>query len=75
MTGKTWEKALLKQENGRYAYTEFRFHHKPTKYRKINIYGKSSQYVRQRQPLAKDIGWNHGGYKYNGIDKVTVEVV
>jgi sulfoxide reductase catalytic subunit YedY len=27
------------------------------------------------QPLAKDIKWNHGGYKYNGIDTVTVEVV
>jgi len=27
------------------------------------------------QPLSKDIVWNHGGYKYNGIDVITIEVV
>ena len=27
------------------------------------------------QPLAKDMLWNRGGYKYNGIDVVAVEVV
>ena len=73
--GKTWGKALLKQENGRYAYTEFRFTYKPTKYGKINIMAKAVNRLGEEQPFAKDIPWNHGGYKYNGIDTVTVEVV
>ena len=29
----------------------------------------------QEQPFAKDIGWNRGGYKYNGIDSITVKIV
>ena len=73
--GKTWEKALLKQENGRYAYTEFRFQYKPTKYGKLTFMAKAVNMLGEEQPFAKDIGWNHGGYKYNGIDEVTVEVV
>ena len=73
--GKSWEKALLKQENGRYAYTEFRFHHKPTKHGKLTFMAKAVNVLGEEQPFDKDIGWNHGGYKYNGIDTVTVEVV
>jgi sulfoxide reductase catalytic subunit YedY len=73
--GKTWDTALLKQEGGRYAYTEFRFTYKPTKYGKVNIMAKAINRLGDEQPFAKDIPWNHGGYKYNGIDTVTVEVV
>jgi len=73
--GATWERSLLKQDGGRYAYTEFRFSYKPTKYGKINIMAKAVNRLGIEQPLAKDILWNHGGYKFNGIDVVTVEVV
>jgi len=73
--GKTWDEALLKQENGRYAFTEFRFTYKPTKYGKVSIMAKAINRLGKEQPLSKDILWNHGGYKYNGIDVVEVEVV
>ncbi len=73
--GKTWNEALLKQEDGRYAFTEFRFTYKPTKYGKLNIMAKAINRLGDEQPLSKDILWNHGGYKYNGIDVVEVEVV
>jgi len=73
--GKTWSEALLKQENGRYAFTEFRFTYKPTKYGKMSIMAKAINRLGDEQPLSKDILWNHGGYKYNGIDAVEVEVV
>jgi len=73
--GKTWKEALLKQEGGRYAFTEFRFAYKPTEYGKVNIMAKAINRLGDEQPFAKDIGWNHGGYKYNGIDVVTIEVV
>jgi sulfoxide reductase catalytic subunit YedY len=73
--GKTWEETELKQENGRYAYTEFRYAYKPTEYGKLTFMAKAINRLGDEQPFAKDIGWNHGGYKYNGIDEVTVEVV
>jgi sulfoxide reductase catalytic subunit YedY len=73
--GKKWDKALLKQDNGRYAYTEFRYGFKPTEYGKVTFMAKAVNRLGDEQPFAKDIGWNHGGYKYNGIDEVTVEVI
>jgi len=73
--GKTWDKALLKQTNGRYSYTEFRYAYKPTNYGKVNIMAKAINHLGKEQPFAKNIPWNHGGYKYNGIDTVTIEVV
>jgi len=73
--GKNWDEALLKQENGRYAYSEFRYAFKPVKYGKVKFMAKAINRLGEEQPFAKDIGWNHGGYKYNGIDEVTVEVI
>ena len=74
--GKTWDKALLDEGKlGRYAYRTFRYTFKPKKFGKMTIMTKAINKIGQEQPFAKDIPWNHGGYKYNGIDEVTVEVV
>ncbi len=74
--GKTWGEALLDSGRlGRYAYRAFRFHFKPKGYGQLKIMAKAMNKIGKEQPLAKDIPWNHGGYKYNGIDEVTVEVV
>ena len=73
--GKTWEKALLNDKNGRYAFKEFRFAYKPTKYGKTTVMAKAINKIGEEQPFAKEIQWNHGGYKYNGIDTVTFDVV
>jgi len=73
--GKTWEKSLLDEDAGRYAFKAFRFSYKPTKYGKVTVMVKAVNRLGQEQPLAKDVKWNHGGYKFNGIDTVTFEVV
>ena len=74
--GKTWDKATLDDgSRGRYAYRTFRYTYKPMGYGKLTIMSKAINKIGKEQPFAKDIGWNHGGYKYNGIDEVTVEVV
>ena len=74
--GKTWEEALLDDgKSGRYAYRAFRFAYKPKKLGKLTFMAKAINNIGEEQPFAKDIKWNHGGYKYNGIDEVTVEVV
>ena len=74
--GKTWEKALLDDGKlGRYAYRAFRFSFKPKNYGELTIMSKAINKLGEEQPFAEDIKWNHGGYKYNGIDEVTVEVI
>ena len=73
--GKTWQKATLGNDLGRYAYRPFTYDFKPKKYGKQTIMAKAINRAGEEQPFAKDIGWNHGGYKFNGIDVVTVEVV
>ena len=73
--GKTWESSILDNNAGRYAYKAFRYSFKPSKFGKMNIMAKAINRLGEEQPLAKDILWNHGGYKYNGIDTVSVEVV
>lgn len=74
--GKTWEASILDDgKNGRYSFREFRYTFKPGTYGKQTIMSKAVNLAGEEQPLAKDIKWNHGGYKYNGVDTVTIEVV
>ncbi|DAB29901.1 MAG TPA: sulfite:cytochrome C oxidoreductase subunit A [Sulfurimonas sp. UBA12504] len=72
--GKNWKQALLKDAD-RYAFREFRFAYKPTTYGKVTIMAKAINRLGAEQPFAQDVKWNHGGYKYNGIDSVTIEVI
>ena len=73
--GKTWKDATLTRGASRYAYTSFRFTYRPVDYGKVRFMAKAINYIGEEQPLAQDIKWNHGGYKFNGIDVVEVEVV
>ncbi len=74
--GKTWESSILDNEaRGRYAYRAFRFSFKPKTLGKLEIMAKAVDKFGHEQPFAKNVLWNRGGYKYNGIDVVTVEVV
>lgn len=73
--GKSWKEARLGDDLGRYSYREFRFNFKPAKYGKLTIMCKAINRSGEEQPFAGDIRWNHGGYKFNGIDQVTVEVI
>ena len=73
--GKTWEKAILDQDVDRYAFVAYRYAFKPTEYGKVTIMAKAVNRLGEEQPFAKDVKWNHGGYKCNGIDTVTIDVV
>jgi DMSO/TMAO reductase YedYZ molybdopterin-dependent catalytic subunit len=72
--GKSWKPAILKDAD-RYAFREFRFAYKPSTYGKVTIMAKAINRLGAEQPFAQDVKWNHGGYKYNGIDSVTIEVI
>ena len=73
--GKTWDEANLKADNGRYAYRAFYYPFKPMNYGKLKIMARATNNLGETQPFAHEIGWNHGGYKFNGIDEVTIEIV
>ena len=74
--GKTWDKATLDEGKfGRYAYRAFRYAFKPTTLGKVTLMTKAINKIGEEQPFANEIKWNHGGYKYNGIDEITVEVI
>jgi len=74
--GNSWEDASLDDgEEGKYAYRAFTYAFKPKENGRVTIMCKASNKKGDEQPFAKNIQWNRGGYKYNGIDKVTVEVL
>jgi len=73
--GKTWETTKLDKEINPYAFRVFRYNFKPMNKGKVTIMAKAVNNEGEEQPFAHEIGWNHGGYKYNGIDSVEIEVV
>ena len=74
--GQTWNDATLDSgKAGRYAYRAFTYTFKPKTSGNLSIMCRASNEKDEIQPFAKEIQWNHGGYKYNGIDEVTIEVV
>ena len=73
--GKTWDRADLDKSPGRYAFLPFKYTYKPKKQGKLKVMVKAVALSGEEQPFAKDVKWNHGGYKYNGIDEVTIEVL
>jgi sulfite dehydrogenase (cytochrome) subunit A len=73
--GKSWSPAELGKELSLHAFREFKFAFRPKSKGKITLMAKAINTIGEEQPFAKDIQWNHGGYKYNGIDSVTITVV
>ncbi len=73
--GKTWDAAVLGRESGVYGFRVFKYGFIPKNKGKATIMAKAINKVGEEQPFAHEIKWNHGGYKYNGIDSVTIEVV
>ena len=72
---KSWQSAILGNETSPYAFRAFKFSFIPKKKGKLTLMAKAVNTLGEEQPFAKDIQWNHGGYKYNGIDSVTIVVV
>ena len=73
--GKNWDKASLGEELSKYAFRTFSYNLKLMNKGRLNIMAKAVNNRGQEQPFAHEIAWNHGGYRYNGIDTVRVNVV
>ena len=73
--GKTWDISILRNESDVYGFRVFKYGFIPKNRGSVTIMAKAINNVGEEQPFAHEIKWNHGGYKYNGIDSVTIEVV
>ena len=74
--GVTWKTASLDDgKQGKYAYRSFTFSFTPQQSGKLSILCRATNTKGETQPFAHEVKWNHGGYKYNGIDEVHVEVM
>ncbi len=73
--GKSWQTASLKAQRSPYAFVLFEHRLKPLHKGKMRIMVRATAKDGSMQPFAHEIGWNHGGYGYNGIDSVEVEIV
>lgn len=74
-SGKTWEASELEAELSPHAFRVFKFGFRPKAKGRVTIMAKAINTQGEEQPFAHEIEWNHGGYKYNGVDSVTIEVV
>ncbi|MCK9491913.1 MAG: molybdopterin-dependent oxidoreductase [Sulfurimonas sp.] len=73
--GKNWAKAELGDELSLFAFREFKFAFRAKSRGVLTIMAKAINNLGEEQPKASAIKWNRGGYKYNGIDTISLEVV
>ncbi len=73
--GKSWKEASLEKALSPFAFRAFRYTPESLPKGRTSILVRAVNTAGQTQPFPEAIRWNHGGYKYNGIDRVTIEVV
>ena len=73
--GKSWSEASLGKEISKYAFRVFTYNLKPLNKGKLTVMARATDNKGQTQPFTSEIGWNHGGYAYNGIDTIELEIV
>ena len=74
--GAQWEEVKLDDgREGKYAYRAFTYAFTPRQNGKLGIMCRATNEKGETQPFPREIKWNRGGYKYNGIDEVTIEVM
>jgi len=72
--GKSWVKSSLGEELSTYAFRTFSYKLKLMNRGRLTIMAKAINNKGQEQPYAHEIAWNHGGYRYNGIDTVSIDI-
>jgi DMSO/TMAO reductase YedYZ molybdopterin-dependent catalytic subunit len=70
--GSTWSPATLDAEKARYAWRRFRYTWKPNRRGSYVVLSRATDNQGRTQPVVPS--WNPGGYVYNVIDRVRVNV-
>ena len=73
--GKTWVATKLEKDAGKYAFRKWVFEWEPKAKGEHAIMVRAINRIGRIQPMADEIGWNAGGYQYNAVDIVKVNIV
>ena len=73
--GKSWGATTLQKDNGKYAYRQWNYSWEPKTKGEYTIMVRAINRIGNIQPMPDEIGWNAGGYQYNGVDAVNVKIV
>ncbi len=74
-SGKSWGATTLQKDNGKYAYRQWNYSWEPKAKGEYTIMVRAINRIGNIQPMPDEIGWNAGGYQYNGVDAVNVKIV
>ena len=70
--GRSWHLATLDSEHARYAWRLWHFEWRPDRPGKYAIFSRATDRSGRAQPMTSR--WNPGGYLWNGVDKVHVQI-
>ena len=70
--GQTWANARLTGDDAPYAWRQWQFSWTPQQPGAVTILARATDDRGQTQPMASP--WNPGGFLWNGVDRVQVEV-
>jgi DMSO/TMAO reductase YedYZ molybdopterin-dependent catalytic subunit len=70
--GRTWQAAVLGPDHARYAWRLWEYEWKPPASGSYQVVSRARDIDGNRQPVKP--AWNAGGYLWNGMDRITVQV-
>lgn len=73
--GKSWSATALQKDYGKYAYRQWVYEWEPKTKGAHTLMVRAINRIGNIQPQANEIGWNAGGYQYNAVDAVSVQIV
>ncbi|MDM7274416.1 molybdopterin-dependent oxidoreductase [Sulfurihydrogenibium azorense] len=71
--GKSWKPTSLGPDLGRYSFREWYYYFRPTTKGEVKVMVRAINKNGETQPI--EAGWNPGGYMWNGIDTIKINVV
>ncbi|WP_245535157.1 molybdopterin-dependent oxidoreductase [Sulfuricurvum kujiense] len=74
-SGKNWSAAKLGEDHGKFAFRPWSYEWEPKTKGEYTIMVRAINRIGNIQPMPHEIGWNAGGYQYNAVDSVSVQIV
>jgi len=71
--GRTWVETRLGKDLGKYAWVQWRCRWRPTKTGTFTLMARATNTIGESQP--SESLWNPGGYRWNKIERITVQAV
>lgn len=71
--GRSWKRATLEHPDGKYGWTRFELSAELKRGRQ-EIWCRATDKLGRSQPDDGSVAWNHRGYEWNGVEKISVDV-